>query len=119
MKSSALILTTAILFIVCASILSFIVERDLDPNYEKDWFAIGFMTLSGDAPDFIIENHSQEESFRYTIRSGGQTLSDSSFTAKRGESLDIHPENESLPTPYTITVFPENDPKKSESLTRK
>ena len=119
MKSSALILTTAILFIICTAVLSFIVRKDLDPNYEKDWFSIGFMTLQGDTPDFIIENHSSEESFHYDINSKGKTLSEGSFSVKKGESLDIHPENIRLKAPYTITVSPENDPKKSESLTRK
>lgn len=119
MKSSFLILTTALFFIVCTFILAFVVTRDLDPNHEKDWFAIGFMTLHGDTPDFVIENHSSEESFRYTIQSKGKILSEESLIVKKGESLDVHPENIRLPLPYTISVFPENDTKRTESLTRK
>jgi len=119
MKSSTLILTTVLLFIICTSVLSFIVKRDLDPNYRKDWFAVGFITLEGDTPDFVIENHSSEELFRYTIQSGGKIFSDEAFTVQKGTSLDIHPENIRLSSPYTLSVFPEIDPKKSESLTRK
>ena len=119
MKSSTLILTTATLFILSAGTISFLVERELDPNYKKDWFAIGFMTLESDAPGFIIENHSSEESYRYTIRSGGAILADTPFSVKKGETLEMHPENIDLETPYMITVAPESDPKRSESLTRK
>jgi hypothetical protein len=119
MKSSTLILITTLLFILSAGTISFLVERELDPNYEKDWFAIGFITLESDTPDFIIENHSSEESYRYTIQSKGEILVDTPFSVKKGETLEMHPENMDLETPYMITVFPESDPKRSESLTRK
>lgn len=119
MKSSTLILTTVMLFILSAGAISFLVERELDPNYKKDWFAIGFISLEGDTPDFIIENHSSEESYRYTIRSGSEMLADTPFSVKKGEALEMHPENIDIEIPYMITVFPESDPKKSESLTRK
>lgn len=119
MKSSFLILTASILFILCAMAISFRVERQLDPDLGKDWFAIGFVSPADAAPDFVMMNHSADTAFRYTIRSGGKTLSEETFTMGRGETRMIHPDNTALPKPYTLSVFPENDPKRSESLTRK
>ena len=119
MKSFNLIFITAIAFIVSSIAIAFIVNRSLDPNYQKDWFAIGFVSPSGDTPDFILENHSSEHSFRYTVTSGGKILTDQPIEASNGEAISIHPNNTDLPKPYTISVFPENNPKKSESLTRK
>ncbi len=119
MKSSTLILSTAFLFILCSSVISFLVDKQLDPNYKKDWFAIGFISLSGDTPDFILTNHSVDTAFRYEVQSKGKTLSEGTFTTEKGETRTIHPDNTALPKPYTISVFPENNPKRSESLTRK
>ncbi len=119
MKSSSLILITAILFIVSSVTIAAIVNRELDPNYKKDWFAIGFVSPNEDTSDFILANHSPDTAFRYTIQSKGVTLSEETFQAGTGETVTIHPDNTNLPKPYTISVFPENNPKKSESLTRK
>lgn len=119
MKSFNLIFITAIAFIVSSIAIAFIVNRSLDPNYQKDWFAIAFTSPAEDTPDFIIANHSADTTFHYTIQSGGKTLSDEHFLIDKGETLTIHPDNTDLPKPYTISVFPENNPKKSESLTRK
>jgi hypothetical protein len=119
MKSSTLLLITALLFILCAVVISYLVEGQLDPNQRKDWFAVGFVTLLDNTPDFTITNHSPDTAFRYTIRSGGKTISEEAFTIGTGETRMMHPDNTVLPKPYTLSVFPENNPKKSESLTRK
>ncbi|MGB5018357.1 MAG: hypothetical protein WBO66_01365, partial [Candidatus Moraniibacteriota bacterium] len=101
MKSSTLILITAFLFILSTMVISFIVDKQLDPNYQKNWFAIGFVSPSGDTPDFILENHSSEHSFRYTVTSGGKILTDQPIEASNGEAISIHPNNTDLPKPYT------------------
>ncbi len=119
MRSSTLLLTTALLFILCAMVISFLVEKQLDPNRGKDWFAIGFVSMNGDTPDFTMANHSPDTAFRYTIRSGGKTISEEAFTIKTGETRTMHPDTAALPKPYMLSVFPENNPKKSQSLTRK
>jgi hypothetical protein len=121
MKSSTLILATAVLFGISTLVLSFIVNREIDPNYRKDWFAIAFVTPDSETPDFVIANHSPEQSFRYTIESRGKTLIDELITARTGETLTIHPGRTELELtePYTVSVSPENDARKSQSLTRK
>ncbi len=119
MKSSLLILSVTILFVVSSVSIAFIVNRNLDPNFQKNWFAIGFVSLSSDAPDFILENHTPEHAFRYSITSGGKTLTNEPIDVTAGQTVSVHPDNTDLPKPYTISVFPENDTKKSESLTRK
>jgi hypothetical protein len=119
MKSSALIITTAILFGISTLVLSFIVNRELDPNYHKDWFAIAFVTPDGNDPDFVIANHSPTQSFHYTLQSNGKILTDEPIIVKTGETLTIHPGRTELAKPYTISVSPENDARKSQSLTRK
>ena len=119
MKSSFIITISAFLFILCGGILFFIVNRDLNPDYDKDWFAIGFIHPADDAPDFTLYNHSSNTAFHYTLKSSGKIITEDSFSLNKGESLDIHPNNTNLPKPYTLSVFPENDTKKIESLTRK
>lgn len=119
MKSSTLILSTMFLFLVSALTIAFIVNRELDPNDGKDWFAIGFIDPDSDSPDFMLANHSPDTAFHYTIQSKSMPISDDTFGAGKGETVTIHPDNTNLSKPYTISIFPENNHKKLESLTRK
>lgn len=119
MKSPLLILMVVIIFMISSTTIAFIVQKELDPNYKKDWFTIGFITLSNDSADFILTNHSSTDTFRYTISSGGKIKIEDSFTVENGQTLSVHPDNTDFPKPYTVSVFPENDTKKSQSLTRK
>ncbi len=112
-------MTTAIFFIICTAVISFTVEREIDPNFNKDWFEIGFVTPSSDTQDFILKNHSGDISFRYVLQSEGKIILEETVSVGNGEMLTVHPDTAGLQKPYTLSVFPENDPKKSESLTRK
>lgn len=92
-------------------------DRELDPNYQKNWWTLAFTALPAPADlSFVITNHTQTESFTYTIKSGTTTLETQEIRVPRGTSLVIQPEyireTSDDTTPHAkrdISAWPTND----------
>lgn len=90
MSQKTLITIFFILFIASALFLFWQNERELDPNYNKSWWTLAFTNpQESDNLSFIVENHSDQNNFRYQIIANKETLAEETLEIKRGEKKTI------------------------------
>ncbi len=99
-------------------------DRELDPDYQKNWWTLAFATLPAPVnPSFVITNHTKTESFTYTIKSGAVTLETQEIRVPRGTSRVIQPEyvreesdDTTTPAKQEISAWPTDDSKNIFSI---
>lgn len=96
-------------------------DRELDPNYQKNWWTLAFATLPAPSNlSFIITNHTNTESFTYTIKNDSTLLETQEIRVPRGASLIIQPEyikeGSDIPVRQEISAWPTNDSKNTFSI---
>ncbi|MBI2439629.1 MAG: hypothetical protein HYV45_03475 [Candidatus Moranbacteria bacterium] len=65
-------------------------ERELDPNYEKNWWTLAFAEPQNITDlSFVVENYTDNADFSYEVVRDKQVLEKKSFTLKRGERKNI------------------------------
>ncbi len=89
-------------------------DRELDPNYQKNWWTLAFASLPAPSNlSFIITNHTNTESFTYTIKNDSTLLETQEIRVPRGTSLVIQPEyikeGSDIPVRREINAWPTND----------
>lgn len=103
-KESGLIVVFIVLFAASSLFLSFSVNRDLDPDDGKNWWAIGFEDPKSTSLSFFIDNHADGTPFSYAITQGKTIIDSGTIDITKGRTERI-----SIPTPAnpgktTITV---------------
>lgn len=114
MQQKTLISISLLLFALGAVFLFWQNERELDPDQEKNWWVIAF-ALPKESSDlsFMIENHSDQTSFRYEIAADKAVFIQETLSVNRGETLTITPPmTAQADTRTIITVSSGNDTKK-------
>lgn len=96
-------------------------DRELDPNYQKNWWTLAFATLPAPSNlSFMITNHTNTESFTYTIKNDSTLLETQEIRVPRGTSLVIQPEyikeGSDIPVRREISAWPTNDSKNTFSI---
>lgn len=102
-------------------------DRELDPDYQKNWWTLSFATLPvSEDLRFIITNHTKTESFTYTVRDGSDTLETKKIDVPKGTSRTIRPEYPSRASDGTgihakreITAWPTDSPQNTFSIYQK
>ncbi len=92
-------------------------DRELDPNYQKNWWTLAFATLPAPSNlSFIITNHTNTESFTYTVKNDSALLETQEIHVPRGASRVIQPEyireksdTTEIPVRREISAWPTND----------
>ena len=96
-------------------------DRELDPNYQKNWWTIAF--VEPDTPsslDFVLENHTLSNTFIYEIWSENALLETQTVEIPSGHNTTILVSNhDALDTKKTIRVWPANQPGNVYSLYRR
>jgi hypothetical protein len=86
-----------IIFLICFTLssiwLSYKSERILDLNYEKNWWSTYFIEPKSESLSFIIENHSDKESFEIEIFSKKDKLGEINIEIKKGDMKIIKEED--------------------------
>ncbi len=84
---------TILISLVCGAIsvyaLFFIVGTELDPNRNKNWWSLAFESRSLETNNFIIENHSDSDMFRYEVITDGKTVAADTLHIANGEEKTI------------------------------
>ena len=92
LSEKSLVALFCFLFAASALFLFWQNERELDPNYQKDWWVLSFAAPENKASfDFTVENHSAATEFRYKVVVGKETLLEETFQAASGATTTITP----------------------------
>ena len=93
-------------------------DRELDPDYQKNWWTLSFAILPvPENPAFIIANHTKTEDFTYTVTIGSETVETTNVSVPKGASRTIQPEYPSRASDETgirakrkISAWPSDSP---------
>lgn len=85
------------------SFLSFKQYQQSDPNLNKDWWSLYFENPKGNDLDFMIENHSNNDTFAIEIYSQNTKISETTKTIAKGASFRFPIKSEDL-TDRKITI---------------
>ena len=102
MKNKLIIITTIVFFILSASFLTWVEQKQSDENNGKNWWSIYFIEPKSNNLSFIIENHSNENNFYWEIFYGGNKIKEGNSSVAKGSalqlnsSLNINPENKKI-----------------------
>lgn len=108
-----LIAVLSLFFIVSTIFLFWQNERGLDPNYNKSWWTLSFATPREPTNlSFTIENHSDQNNFRYKIIANKEILTEETFEIKRGETKTIFPSVIAVPNIRTFVIVESGKEKK-------
>ena len=102
-------------------------DRELDPDYQKNWWTLDFSTLpTSENSSFIITNHTQTDRFTYTLKNGSVILETQEVRVPKGASRIIQPEyiTEELDVIYPqdrreISAWPTDSPENIFSIYQK
>ncbi len=91
--SHSKILEWCIFFFILASAFLFQINvKELDPNFEKNWWTVSLASpAEEESLAFTIDNHSVHTTFMYEIMVGKNTIAKESFEVKKQEQTTITP----------------------------
>lgn len=69
--------------------LSYVSKKQMDPNYQKNWWVLSFDNPKDNSLSFTIENHSNNNNFHWQILSEKTVVNQGDVTIKLGESKTI------------------------------
>jgi hypothetical protein len=109
-----LIIIFFIFFAASALFLFWQNERELDPNRNKNWWTLAFAApQESNNLSFIVENHSDQNNFRYKIIANKETFIEETLEIKRGETKTISPSVAAIPN-TRISVIVTNGKEQKE-----
>lgn len=119
MTQRTLIISFLLFFVASSLFLAFRVERGLDEDFRKDWWAIGFVEPKSPSPNFFIENHSIDTNFVYQVQQANSVLLEETIDVPRGETKTIEVKDVPLTNEMlTITVNPLNKPDTPKKISK-
>ena len=89
MQSKKIIILLVSLFVITSAYLFFVDSRDNSLDFQKNWWIVYFNDPKGNALDFVIENHSDRNSFRWKILDGKNVLSEDDASIDKGSQKSI------------------------------
>lgn len=93
MTQKTFIFISIALFAASALFLFWQNERELDPDQGKNWWVLSFAVPQESSNfAFVVENHSEQTHFSYTITINQKTRAQAAFTVARGDTVTITPE---------------------------
>lgn len=105
MSQKTLITIFFILFIASTMFLFWKNERELDPNYNKSWWTLSFASPQEQTNlSFTIENHSDQNNFRYQIIANKEIIAEETLEIKRGETKTVFPSLTATPDIRTSVI---------------
>jgi|GEM_PF-539183 len=99
-------------FTIAAGILFYHVDRGLDPDLDKNWWALSFETRDPNSSDFTVENHSSATRFTYTVSRDGSTLRTGELSIGKGMRKTVSPTVPTDPGRTTVSVSADDGSKK-------
>ncbi|HRZ95865.1 MAG TPA: hypothetical protein P5262_04865 [Candidatus Moranbacteria bacterium] len=89
MQQKKLILFLTALFILSSAYLLYTAKNYNDPDYQKNWWAVYFENPESDDLSFVIENHSDKNSFHYVVINGNDKVEEKDVLINKGEEKKL------------------------------
>lgn len=106
------VLVTSVLFVIASGFLFFSVDRELDPDLNKNWWTVSFDSRASDSTDFTVENHSLSDRFTYIVTRNRETVDAGELSVARGARKTVSPIVPVLPGRTTVSVSSSDGTKK-------
>jgi hypothetical protein len=90
-KKTTIFILTVFIFISLIY-LSYIGEKQLDPNWHKNWWVLSFENPKDNSLNFVIENHSDKNNFHWQVSSDDDKILEGDEKIQKGEVQKIAPE---------------------------
>lgn len=111
MNNKTIIFSTIGFLLVSFIFLAFTERRQQDPN-SQNWWAIYFENPKNNSLNFVIENHSSNESFQWEIAADKDSVTKGIVNIKKGDKKTIPVSSNSITNKkITITVTSGNSKK--------
>jgi hypothetical protein len=112
-QTAKIIYFIIILFVISSFFLFWKNDSGLNPDYQKDWWAVSFQDAKNADLSFVLENHSANDNFSWEAVSGKDTLKKGKVIAARGEKKNIELDLSNLKNKVLIRV---SDGKESQEI---
>lgn len=99
-----IILFLIVLFILSSTWLFHSSNNFLDPNNGKNWWSVYFSDPKSNDLTFTIENHSNNNNFKFEILSDKEKIKEDEINIKKGEIYSINEKFEGAYKSKKITV---------------
>jgi hypothetical protein len=93
MQQRKIILFLIVLFILSSSFLLYTAKNFNNPDYNKNWWAVYFENPKTSDLNFVIENHSYQNTFHYVVLAGSDKIDEKDVSLMKGETKNIKPKN--------------------------
>ena len=84
MQQRNIILFIALILIVSSIFLFAVSDKNMDPNYKKDWWVVYFENPADNSLNFTIENHSDKSNFNWEILVDDQEANEGNINIVKG-----------------------------------
>lgn len=91
-KTNLIISAFVILFVLSSLFLFWSSNRNSNLDFNKNWWSLYFVEAKGDDLDFMIENHADDENFRFEIVDGKTVIESGELTIEKGgtEKIEVN-----------------------------
>lgn len=91
MQQKKIILFLITLFVLSSAYLLWTAKNYNDLDYQKNWWAVYFENPKTNDLNFVIENHSDKNSFHYIVLNGSDKIEEKDVVMNKGETKNIKP----------------------------
>lgn len=88
-RSSQLVAITITMFLLSAIWLSWISKKQMDPDYQKNWWVLSFDDPKSSSLNFTIENHSNSNKFHWEISIDKTKIKEGDVAIDKGQQKTI------------------------------
>lgn len=101
------------MFLFSAIWLSLVSQKQMDPDYQKNWWTLSFSAPKNDSVDFMIANHSPQKTFHWKIIINKETIKEGDFEIETGKTRTVPVSSANIKdSKITISVTDQENNKK-------
>lgn len=102
-----------VLFVLSSVFLFWKSDQGLNPDHQKDWWAVSFENAQSADLSFTVENHSANNNFSWEIISGKDILQKGDAVVARGKKMNITVDLSNLKNKIIVRI---SDGKESQEI---
>ncbi len=101
------------MFLFSAIWLSHISQKQMDPDYQKNWWTLSFDDPKDNSVNFVIANHSSQKTFHWKIMINKKTIKEGDLEVETGKTRTVPVSSANIKdSKITISVTDQENNKK-------